>query len=196
MKKRKWIATGILITALLSVSAAAILSETSPSSTEDDTNRSQPRDADTLKESYPGVILELADGEVREDISVLRVKIRNQSDADIGYENEITIDRRINGEWKFWAAAGNTYEDAYGLNSQEEEILEFKLDSEDLRDADYIENADGAILWAEGHHDDFGGKRIAVRFPQGEYRLRKCFAVLDENGKSMEYEAVKEFTVM
>lgn len=195
MKKWNWKAAVFFVLALSAVCVAVVLKETSDRSVEDDVDLLQLRDADALKESYQGVILELADGEIWEDISVLRMRIENQSDAYIAYEYEITIDRKINGGWKFWGTAGNSSEVAYGISPQEEEILEFKLDSEELSDADYIENANGVAVQAEGHNDDFSGKRIAIRFPKGEYRIRKLLEVYGENGEYTEHEAVKEFSV-
>ena len=153
--------------------------------------------ATTIENSCTDICISLLEENIDESAKELSFKLDNQSDyVFILPENEIVIDRLLDGEWYYWGTCGNGYEMATGLYADEQLELEYHLSADVLTDADYIEQYDKEKYTQNGQ----GGRWIEyprVQLFPGTYRVRMKGTLLNDGVQSetLDCEIVCEFEV-
>ena len=125
----------------------------------------------------------------------ITVQYENTGREALSYENEIQIDRLIDGTWYFWGETGNTLEGATGVWQGETVKETYAFTTDKMQDGDFYTPYDEKLVIKNGIDSSlFDGSVIIVLFP-GTYRARTQFYTLDETEDINKYENIAEFVV-
>ena len=130
------------------------------------------RPAEEIQEVSDSIVLELKTDDLGETSKEIEVSLKNESDRSYTYDEELKVDRQINGTWYSWGTSGCYLESRYmGLEPGASATETFPLYEEALGEGDYITDEKGETLdHEEGSNNT--NHEVHICFVPGTYRLR------------------------
>lgn len=134
---------------------------------------------------------------ISNDTKEILIEVENTSQHNFDIPaNEIVIDHFLKGKWYFWGKCGNGLERATGVLANEVVQLDYRLSTDILQDADFIETYDGKQSSKDGN-EFVGISTLAIELFPGKYRIRLNgnFQDMKSEDSNINCEILYEFNV-
>lgn len=131
------------------------------------------RAADEIQKVSDSIVLNLKTADLGETSKEVEVSLKNESENSHTFQEELVVDRKIDGNWYFWGKSGCYLETGYiGLEPGDEYTEAFPLYEESLGEGDFIINEKGTVFTHEKEMSNEMNHDVHICFVPGTYRIR------------------------